>query len=188
MVALRFHKVASLPATLEADAFYFVDNGNFAESYLTDSAGSAHNLGNSAMIEAVANPLIMQALAEYNSLRVVADISELDALCQSLQCDALVLVEDASGDPDVASGAALYAYKDATQTWTRIAEYESMDINMTWTNISGRPSSAPATIDDAVNRRHSHTNKNTLDKLGEAGGRLTFDGVEVSADWDTLGW
>lgn len=47
---VKFFKVTSLPLVLEADAFYYVANGSYAESYLTDSNGVAKRIGNSVMI------------------------------------------------------------------------------------------------------------------------------------------
>lgn len=51
---LRFHKVTALPPSLDANAIYFVLNGDYAEAYLTDAAGVAKAVGNSAMIAALA--------------------------------------------------------------------------------------------------------------------------------------
>lgn len=53
MANIRFFKVTQLPQTLEANSFYYVLNGNYAESYLTDNAGNPKKLGNTAMIEAL---------------------------------------------------------------------------------------------------------------------------------------
>jgi hypothetical protein len=46
-------KVVSLPATLQPDALYYVANGEYAEAYITDGAGHAKGIGNSAMISAL---------------------------------------------------------------------------------------------------------------------------------------
>lgn len=51
MAALNFYKVTVLPTVLEPDTFYFVANGDYAESYVTDNVGVAKKIGNSAMIE-----------------------------------------------------------------------------------------------------------------------------------------
>jgi hypothetical protein len=59
MSLIQFHKVTSLPGTLQANALYFVANGTIAETYITDNAGVAKSVGNSAMI----NALITQQLA-----------------------------------------------------------------------------------------------------------------------------
>jgi hypothetical protein len=52
-VTLRFFKVLVLPDTLIPDAFYYVENGEYAEAYLTDNIGVAKKVGNSDMIEAL---------------------------------------------------------------------------------------------------------------------------------------
>jgi hypothetical protein len=48
---VKFYKVTELPVTLVADAFYYVENGEYAEAYLTDSQGVAKKVGNTDMIE-----------------------------------------------------------------------------------------------------------------------------------------
>ncbi|MGA1773150.1 MAG: hypothetical protein ACO387_03470 [Flavobacteriaceae bacterium] len=53
MANVKFYKVTALPETLTPNAFYYVENGDYAESYLTDDAGTAKKLGNSSMIEAL---------------------------------------------------------------------------------------------------------------------------------------
>lgn len=51
MAAIRFYKVLTLPTTLVPDAFYYVQNGNNVDTYLTNSAGVAKKVGNTTMIE-----------------------------------------------------------------------------------------------------------------------------------------
>lgn len=51
MATVRFFKVTTLPATLVANAFYFVQNGTYAEHYVTDDDGIAKKVGNTQMIE-----------------------------------------------------------------------------------------------------------------------------------------
>jgi hypothetical protein len=50
-VPISFFKVDELPNTLVANAFYYVENNNYAEAYLTNSAGIAKKIGNTQMIE-----------------------------------------------------------------------------------------------------------------------------------------
>jgi hypothetical protein len=50
---VRFFKVTALPAELQANSFYYVENGAYAESYLTDDAGVAKKIGNTEMIQAI---------------------------------------------------------------------------------------------------------------------------------------
>ncbi|MCY1448907.1 hypothetical protein D9M71_656160 [compost metagenome] len=188
MALLKFFKVATLPGTLEPDAFYFIPNGSYAEGYLTDSAGEAKSIGNSTMI----NALISEALSALPSsgapVLFVADIAARDALEPSLEQAVFVLVQDATGDPTVTAGAALYAWNPATSTWLKVAEYESMDVTLTWDAIQGRPTSTAAQIDTAVSQTHSHTNKATLDKFGESGGLLRYNGAPIPKEWDGANW
>ena len=50
MAEVKFFKVNALPDVLEADSFYYVQNGDYAESYLTTVDGEARKVGNSEMI------------------------------------------------------------------------------------------------------------------------------------------
>lgn len=188
MAKTAFYKVTTLPGTLEANAFYYVLNGNYAESYVTDNAGVAKALGNSAMI----NALIDQALANWSgaasTVSIVADIAARDALIATLDANAMILVVDASADPTVTQGSALYAYAADTDTTYKIAEYESMDVVLNWSDIVGGPTSTPVQIDNAVSLAHSHANKATLDKLGEDAEGLLFNGVGVGGRWATNNW
>lgn len=189
MAYIKFFKVTSMPATPEPNAFYYVENGDFAESYLTDAGGVPKAVGNSAMV----NSLIADALADFaadlESVNIVDDIAARDALIATLTRDAMILVIDATGDPTVAAGSALYAYSYLTTTTYKIAEYESMDVIVQWSSISGRPVSTPAQIDSAVSQAHSHSNKAQLDKIGEGGdGGMTYNGLPVSTAWTQTDW
>jgi hypothetical protein len=183
---INFFKVNTLPATLEADSFYYVLNGTRAESYLTDNAGSAKLIGNTQMI----NDLINQALGGLNldALEIVADIAARDAAQAGYASNKLVLVTDATADATVNAGAALYAYNNADDSFTKVSEYESLDIQLEWSQIQNRPLSTVSQIDDAVAKRHTHANKAVLDLVTEdADLDLEFRGNPVlkfkTANW-----
>lgn len=108
MAQIRFFKVATLPGTLEPDSFYFVESGSYSESYLTNSAGVARSIGNSAMINALINEALASLPGTGAPILFVADIAARDAL--EPESAIFVLVQDASADPTVESGAALYAW------------------------------------------------------------------------------
>ena len=218
MATIKFHKVLVLPGTLDADSIYFVQNSTYSETYLTDSAGNAKSVGNSAMIAAVANTEISTRLAKHNLVEIVADITARNDLA-SQDRNLVVMVLDATGDATVSSGAALYAFTNSTNTWAKVAEYEGMDAVIQWANISGKPSSSVAQIDAAVTNMHTHSNKTaldgtqesfttalktaydgavtashshgnkaTLDKLTDTNGVLLLDGAPVTASWATKNW
>lgn len=188
MALIKFFKVTALPSTFEGDAFYYVANGDFAESYLTNSAGVPKSVGNSVMI----NSLIQAALADFqaqgNAVEIVADIAARDAMIATAEKNLMILVIDATGDATVGAGSALYAYSHDNTTTYKVAEYESMDVTLEWSKISGRPVSSVTQIDNAVSLAHSHANKVVLDKLSEVGGALLYAGAPITTDWTTNNW
>lgn len=182
---VKFYKVATLPVTLEADSFYFVENETYSESYLTNNAGEARAVGNSAMI----NSLITSAVSMVNSVKIVADIVARDALTLAATGNLMILVLDATDDATVTLGSALYAYDFDTKETHKVSEYESMDVVLNWGAIDGRPSSSVADIDDAVTKRHAHANKAVLDKWSEGvGGTPLYDGNSIRTEWETNNW
>lgn len=57
------------------------------------------------------------------------------------------------------------------------------DINggISWANVYGKPSSTVASIDSAVNAKHTHDNSSVIEKLSEDGeGNLLYDGKEIA--------
>jgi hypothetical protein len=188
MADIKFFKVNTLPSTLQPDSFYYLLNGDYAESYLTNAAGEAKSLGNSVMINALISAALSSLPSSGAPVLYAADIAARDALEDDLTQAVFVLVLDATGDPTVAAGAALYAWNPATSTWLKVAEYESMDLELTWDALTGKPLSTPAQIDSAVAASHSHANKATLDKFSEAGGLVRFSGSAIPAEWNTTNW
>jgi len=186
MAKVLFHKVASLPGTLEANSFYYVENGDYAESYITDDAGVAKAMGNSVMIQEIATEILSG-----NAFRIVADIAARDAIVTG-STPFMVLVADVTADPTVDLGGALYAWEPGSPgSYLKVAEYESMDITLEWSDIQNGPSSTPAQIDAAVSASHTHSNKtDILDNLSEDGDDLlTFNGELVGVtQWTTLDW
>jgi hypothetical protein len=51
-------------------------------------------------------------------------------------------------------------------------------VQLQWSDILGKPTSSVADIDDAVTKRHTHSNKTQLDLISENGtsGNLEYDG------------
>jgi len=184
----KFFKVTALPGVMEANSFYFVENGTFAESYVTDDSGTARSIGNTAMIEAIAGPQIAAAIAAMNRVEIVANNTARDALVGNDR-NQMVLSLDATADGTVTAGAALYVFRNSDNSWIKVSEYEGLDATVTWTSITGKPSSAVALIDDAVTKRHNHANLAVLDKWSESGGLPFYDGVAVGGtQWGTTDW
>lgn len=188
MASVKFYKVSTLPGSLVADALYFVENGGYAESYITDSSGVAKSIGNSAMINSLVTSAVSTAIAGLNQVEVVADIAARNAMGTASAHNLMILVLDATGDTTVAAGAATYVFEKAGNTYTKVAEYESLDLTLTWASIVGGPTSSPANIDSAVALKHSHANKSTLDLIGANSDGLTYNGSNISSIWSTLSW
>ena len=100
-----------------------------------------------------------------------------------------VFVIDASDDTTVTSGGATYIYRLSTTSWIKISESESLDLVLSWANLTGKPSSSVTDIDNAVSLRHTHANKSELDKIGEdVNGNLTYNGALPVIEWTSVGW
>ena len=100
-----------------------------------------------------------------------------------------VYVVNATGDSTANSGGAEYMWRSSTSAWIKLSEAESQDLVLAWANITGKPSSGVAAIDDAVAKRHSHANATQLDKIGEDGaGNVTYGGARPRIAWDSTGW
>lgn len=203
MAQLKFHKIEGslLPNPLEPNAFYYMQRevtvgGQtqvVAEGYLTNQAGEARSLGNVALIGNIASELIAQYMANMQAIRLATDIANRDAIAaEDPQINKLILVADATGDSTVTAGSALYFYDVSEGAFTKVAEYESMDIEFTWASIKDGPTSTPAQLDDTVAKAHSHDNKVVLDLLGEnASQQLTYRGAAIGGgamEWATVNW
>ena len=185
----KTHRVTELPAVLEAYAVYFVapaGTTDYVEIYVTSSDGtSARRVIN----EQDVNTLVEQKLAGTDEIYVVDTIA--DRLTVDTDKSRYVYVVDASDDSTVTSGGASYLYNTVAEDWVKISESESMDLVLNWNSIIGGPTSTPAQIDEAVAAKHTHVNKNALDKVGEdVEGNFTYGGVAVggTTKWATTNW
>ena len=196
MAQLNFHKVTTLPGVLQANAVYFVENGTYAETYVTNTVGVARSVGNTAMINALidiavdtaVDDAINDAIASANAIEIAADITARNTIGTGLNRNALSLVLDATGDPTVQTGGAMYAFNNTNDTYSKVTEYESLDRVITWAEISGKPTSSVAQIDAAVAASHVHANAAVLNALADDAGMLTYNGAPVQTTWSTNNW
>jgi hypothetical protein len=138
MARFQIHKVTALPSPLEAHAIYLVTSGtDYVEIYVTGASASTVRRH---INEADVQSLIDAAVGGLGAMDIVDDIAARDAL--DLSENAIVLVLDASADATISSGAATYAYRASPDLWVKISEAESMDLELTWASLSGKPSSA----------------------------------------------
>lgn len=187
MTAFNIYKETALPGTLQPHSIYLIAPAarpDYVEMYTTGaSAATVKRIINEVDVQA----LIDSSLSTSSAIEIVDDIAARDALV--LTQNTTVMVLDASADGTVAAGAATYAYRHSNTSFTKISEAESMDVTLTWANITGSPTSAVADIDDAVTKRHTHANKTELDKIGEdVNGNLNYGGNPLVIDWNSTGW
>ena len=187
MSVLKIHKATAMPGSPEAHSIYCINppgEDDYVEIYVTGALGTTIRR---VLKETDVQALIDASLSAFTNLQVVADITARDALTPA--GDMLVLVKDASADATVTSGAATYVYELSETAWSKIAEYESLDVTLDWADIANKPTSSAANIDNAVSLRHSHTNKTQLDKVAEDGdGNMTYDGDLPATPWAATGW
>lgn len=187
MAIFKIFRETALPGSLQPYSIYLVAPAakpDYVEMYVTDASGtSTRRILNDVDIQSMIDATVSAA----NQIQILADITARDALSPTGSW--YVYVKDATGDSTVATGGATYLWDTGTSTWVKISESESLDISLTWDALQGKPASSVANIDDAVTKRHSHSNKTELDKIGEdGGGQLTYGGAAVTTQWSSTGW
>ena len=191
MAYLSIFKETVLPESLQPNAMYLVapaGQPNYVEIYVTSNDGAIvrKTIGETEILGLI-NTHIGTAVQSVLEFKLVQDIVTRDAL--ALDKATLVLVIDASADPTVEAGAATYIYNPDDEDYTKIAEYESLDISLDWDAIGGAPTSTPAQIDAAVSNSHTHANKAVLDELTENGDEeLLYKGQVIPAGLSTVNW
>ena len=188
MANYQIFKETALPGTLQPHSIYLIAptaRPAFVEMYVTGaSAATVKRVIDAVRVQEMIDASMLAGGG--NQIEVVATIAARNALAPTRNVTVLVL--NATGDATVASGAATYVYQLSATTWHKVSEAESLDLAITWAALTGKPTSTVADIDDAVAKRHSHTNKTELDKVGEAAGELTYNGVPVKTAWTSTAW
>lgn len=160
-----------------------ISESNRADLYFSNAAG---NELRSLMTSDKLNDKLTTELLSYSNNEVVANITARDAL--TLTANSLIMVADASDDPTVTSGAAMYFYDVVQDEWTKVYEDENIDLQLTWANLVGKPTSSVAAIDQAVTDSHSHANAVVLGGIAEDGttNNMTYNSKELSGNPEVL--
>ncbi len=101
---------------------------------------------------------------------------------------AFCYVIDATDDPTVDKGSALYVYtlnSNSPTHWRKCYETEMMDFVLDpigWDDLTIKPNSSPEEIDQSVENSHSHINLSVLSELSDSGGILTYRNERVFPD------
>jgi hypothetical protein len=189
MAEYKVFKETALPSvgSLEVHSIYLVAPAarpDYVEIYVT---GASTSTVKRVIDTSDVQSMIDADISALSAIEIVADIAARDAL--TLTANTQVMVLDATADTTVASGAATYIYRQSDTSFTKIAEYESLDVIMNWSDIVGGPSSSPAQIDDAVAKIHVHANKTELDLITQDGnGNMLYNGALPVTAWDSVNW
>ena len=186
---IKFFRETSLPNTFVPYSIYFITDDNSAEHtniYVSSADGTS---ARRVMTPTDVNTAIIGALGNINEITVVNDIGERNTIRTTKPNTSYVYVIDATIDSTVTAGGATYLRDVSTSSWIKVSEAESMDVVLNWANIQDKPISEVADIDEAVAQRHTHANKDVLDKLSEdANGEMLYNNIPVSTRWDSVNW
>lgn len=175
---LYFEKVTALPGTLTGSTMYLLADGVEADRvdvHLTNIDGTESR---ALMSGGTMDTKIQNVLDGFSNIRVVSTITDRNALTASLNAFTLVMVTDASEDTTVGNGAAMYLYNPDTGVYTKVYEFEGIDIELAWDDIIGKPASTVAELDATATSSHSHDNATVLDAVSEQNSNLLYNGVE----------
>ena len=120
-----------------------------------------------------------------------ATISDMLTNGGTVISDTLVMVLDASEDPGVNGEWAIYRRNDnadfsTLDGWVKIAESESLDLDMSWEGLGGKPQSSVDAIDEMVSTAHVHPNLNVQTGFGEEDNHATYQGKKIAYDEEVL--
>ena len=173
------------------------------ELYFSDATGATLR---NPVTEQEASDLISAQLAGFSNIHAVADITARNAL--NLTSSGMVMVADAFVVSEPANNAyvstpgtaAMYMFNAQAVApapeWTKIYEFEGMDVQLLWANLVDKPTSSVADIEAAVALQHDHGTD--LDQLpildglavNPATGNLVFNNIELAsgAPLDSSEW
>lgn len=153
MNVVKHARVTSLPGTAVSGTIYYLlqQGESYGDIYVGDNS--------QALVPLITEQRIIDAIAAQGGaageIEIAADITTRDAL--TLTRNTIVVVIDASADPTVTSGSAQYLYRSVNDDFIKLSEFESLDLTISWGDISGRPSASPANIDNAVTKANAIT-------------------------------
>lgn len=158
----------ALPSPTEPNTLYLIareENPSLPLSaYVTDKTNQLRTLFSVDIVNNVVQQAVQDGVKGRPLSFIVANLTERDVLQPA--DNAVVLVHENSYLPiDKPQGRMFYFYAHATKEWFSIASGSNAVVS--WETISGKPASPASHIDDAVAKRHDHSNKGVLDRFGE---------------------
>ena len=91
--------------------------------------------------------------------------------------------DDSNADPN--KGTAIYVWDG--DNWVLVYQFGgNVVIEHLWSEIQGKPDSTVTDIDDAVSKKHAHSNKATIDKLTDPSGELLYNGQQIGLKYSKV--
>lgn len=190
MATFTAHKLTALPTPVVPNSIYFIAPAGapagYMEIYVVHSDGSTvRSTLTRDQVQAMIDAAV--ASASGGGTIIVNDIAARNALTPDNA--QRVFVVNATGDATVTAGGAEYMWRANPAGWIKISETESQDLVLSWATLTGKPSSTPANIDDAVSKRHAHANMTELNQIGQdAQGQFTYAGARPRTVWEETAW
>ena len=133
---------------------------------------------------------IPDELVDPQYINVYTEFDDISEMLQASNIDygILVMVIDATGDPSVEDGWAIYRRKKNVDEyweltgWDKVMEGESVEVNLDWDLIPGMPNSTPAAIDQMVEDEHTHANSVEVNALSEIDEHLAYKNKKIAFD------
>lgn len=167
----------------------------FADNHLTleERQAMINANGPSGYIILDENGYVPEDKINQSLYMIKAEFSDIDDLLtngSSVHYGSLVMVIDASKDDTVTNSWAVYRrnpnserYWILGEGWTKVFEKESIDLDFTYDNLPGKPSSSVENIDTTVRKAHSHNNLELLNLLTlDSESNITFDGKKIALE------
>lgn len=154
------------------------DNKQDALGFTPENVGNKNKAGGYAGLDANAKiPLTLLPDLTKGQTFVVTDSTERESLTGMLVGDKAY--ETSTGDSYIWDG----------EAWQVLAKAEWENINLQWVNIIDKPNATVQEIDETVQKKHDHNNKDVLDKITASGTENSFDLSEFvkQGDLDNYG-
>lgn len=183
-MALKIFRSTSLPlspAERHKNCMYLVkpEGSTVIDLYVVDANGNAFSNFNEPRFAG----LFEKYARSLQTFNIAANIAERDAL--ELAQNTLIFVLDATQDPSVPSGSALYFFMKESGVYVKVFQSVGVD----WDYIHGKPTSTAEQIDQAVISSHNHENMTVLNAIDATGDVLFYKDTPVtkylvgSSDW-----
>ena len=176
-MANQIIRLKGMPEATEPNCIYFInthDEWHPVSMYVTDKNNRMYTLFDISEMR----DEIDRSTYPFSKTEVIPNLNYRETM--NWEHSTLVLVQNNTDKPDEEEkGQMLYMFYKPYNTWYPLSK--GPEAETLWESISGRPTSSVADIDDAVAKRHEHTNSEVLKNLEEgAEEQLKYKGKNIT--------